>query len=586
MTTPPATAELRAATPAEALAAWARACGRRVTGPPETVPLQDALGRLTHAPVRALRSSPAYPAAAMDGIAVRAADVAGAPVELEAFTVVDTGDPLPAAYDTVVPREQVELDGGVARVMTAPERGRHVRAVGEDVAAGELLLPPGHRLGPFDLAVAAAAGHAELPVRRPATVSILPTGDELRPAGADLGEGELADTNSLMLDAQAREAGFRTLRSPILPDDPDRLAEAVERAAAESDLVLLVAGTSAGRHDLGPQVLRRCGSIVVRGVAMRPGHPAVLAVVAGTPVMGCPGYPVSAALAFDRLARPLLDPSDGDRPGTRARLAAPLTSGLGVREHVRVATGSVAGGRVAVALRRGASVLSALARADGIVTVPAEAEALPAGAAVRVEPLRAAAPDGLLIAGHPDPALDRLLVTYAEAGLTATFCEMAQADAVALVAGRGCHAAWVRDGADAGPVALLDVAEQTTGLAVLPGSPLGIRSIADLERTDVRAVGGPLAPAGAVRMRCDAAAIDAVARGYADCAHAGVHAARAAGLETLTTGSARVGVAFRRDVARRDPALAALLELLAGADLATALAAEGYTPAADPARAA
>jgi len=579
--------ELHAAPPAEALSAWVRACGERPPGAPEIVRLEDALGRVSHGPVRALRSSPAYPAAAMDGIAVRAADAAHAPAELAAFAIVDTGDALPAPYDTVLPHEEIELDGAVARVAAAPPRGNHVRAVGEDVAAGELLVPPGRRLGPFDLALAAAAGHGELTVRRPPTVTIIPTGDELRPAGTQLADGELADTNSIMLEAQAREAGFRTVRGEILPDDADRLAAAVEQAAAASDLVLLVAGTSAGRHDLAPEVLRRCGSIVVRGVAMRPGHPAVLAVVDGTPVMGCPGYPVSAALAFDRLARPLLERADAEQPTAGAVLAAPLTSKRGVRQHVRVATGRVDGRQVAVALRGGASVLSALAHADGIVTVPAPEERLPAGAAVRVEPLRGAAHDRLLIAGPPDRALDHLLIACAEAGVGATLCELpTPADALALVSSSGCHAAWVYDADGGGPLSVIEVAEREVGVAVADGNPLAIGGIADLARPDVRAAGGPSAPAGAVRMRSDDAAIDAVLRGHADCAHAGVHAARAAGLVTLPTGRIRVGLALRRDADPRDPALAALRDLLAAPELAAALATDGHDPASGPARAA
>jgi putative molybdopterin biosynthesis protein len=580
------TEELRAPPPAEALAAWARACGERSAGAPEIVRLEDALGRVSHGPVRALRSSPAYPAAAMDGIAARATDAAEAPADLTAFAVVDTGDPLPARYDTVVAREELELDGEVARVAAPPARGQHVRPVGEDVAAGELLFAPGHRLGPFDLALAAAGGHGELAVRRPPTVTILPTGDELRPAGTPLADGELADTNSIMLEAQAREAGFRTVRGAILPDDADRLAAAVEQAAASSDLVLLVAGTSAGRHDLAPDVLRRCGSIVARGVAMRPGHPAVLAVVDGTPVMGCPGYPVSAALAFDRLARPLLERRDDEQPAAPAVLGTAMTSKRGVLEHVRVATGRVDGRRVAVALRRGASVLSALARADGIVTVPAGVEGLPAGAEVRVEPLRGAAPDRLLIAGPPDRALDHLLVACAEAGLAATLCEMPAADALALATDRGCHAAWVYDTAAGGPLSVVDIAEREVGIAVAEGDQLGIGGLADLARPDVRAVGGPSAPEGAIPMRCDDAAIDAVVRGHADCAFAGVHASRTARLVVRPTGRVRLGLAIRHDARRREPALAALLELIAGAGFAAALAADGHVPARDPARAA
>jgi putative molybdopterin biosynthesis protein len=533
----------------------------------------------------------------MDGIAVRAADVALAgpetPVELAPadYTPVDTGDPLPPGRDAVVMRERVEYAGDVARVRAAAGRGRHVRPVGEDVAVGELLVAPGRRLGPVDLALAAAGGHDDLAVRPRPTVTILPTGDELRPAHWELRDGELADTNSIMLDAQAREAGCATRCLPILPDEPARLEAAVRRAARESDLVLVVAGTSAGRHDFAPDVLERCGRIVVRGVAMRPGHPAVLAVVDGTPVMGCPGYPVSAALAFDELARPLLDRIGGaaaaGRTSVSARLATAASSRRGASELLRVALGTVDGRRVAVPLRRGASALSGLAHADGLVTIPSDSDALPAGAPVEVHAPGMQPPTerDLLLAGLPDRALELVLLGCAQRGLTATLCELPPGEALALVAAGGCHAAWI-DGRHPLPAGLEDavarhpVAERDLGVVLAPGNPAAIASADDLGRDDVRAVAAPAAwataPEHVARVRSDDAAVAAVAGGHADAALAGTRAARAAGLETLPAGRARIALATRPRASRRDPALAALLELLADPELAATLRREGY----------
>jgi putative molybdopterin biosynthesis protein len=441
-------------TPEEALEAWAAACSAHTPGDPLTLPVEEALGLVTAAAVRALRPSPAFPAAAMDGIAVRAADLDGAPARLGAadFDVVDTGDPVPAGRDTVIMHERIELSEGFASVPQAPSRGDNVRAVGEDVAEGELLFAPGHRLEPVDVALAAAAGHAELEVLPAPLVAILPTGDEMRPAGEALAPGELADTNSIMLEAQARSAGCHTKRWPILPDDPARLEAAVRRAASECDLVLVIAGTSAGRHDYAPHVLATCGRIVANGVAMRPGHPAVLAVVGDTPVMGCPGYPVSAAVAFDELAQPMLRRMGGAPPEKRAqitaRMAAGVSSRAGARERLRVAVAVVEGELVAVPLRRGASVLSALSRADGLITVPVGRDSLEEGEEVVVEGLGRAEPtrSDLLVAGPLDAAIERLVLAGAARGLRVTHCEMSDDDALALVAARGCHAACVSDG--------------------------------------------------------------------------------------------------------------------------------------------
>jgi len=387
-----APAELHAPPPAEALAAWATACDGPRLLPVVRVIVEDALGRVTAEPVWARRSSPAFPAAAMDGIAVASQDTGAAreadPLRLAraTFDVVDTGDPLPAGRDAVIPGERLTFrdDGVLIDAPVAP--GTHVRGVGEDVATGELVLAPGRRLGAMDLALAAAAGHAELAVHRAPVVAILPTGDELRPATAELAVGELADTNSIMLEAQAREAGCRTDR-------------------------------------------------------------AVLAVVEGTPVMGCPGYPVSAALAFEDLAVPLLAAMSGAPAAEAPRLPAALGAGVaskgGAAERLRVAVGAVEGRRVAVPLRRGASVLSALARADGLVTAGPDRTALPAGAPVRVDVRRptAAGTPPLLVAGAPDHAVDLLLLACRAQGVAPAFCEMDPADALALVADGRCHAA-------------------------------------------------------------------------------------------------------------------------------------------------
>src|SRR5215211_5763980 len=311
---------------AEALAAWEETCA--AAGCPERVeavrlPLEQAVGRVTAEPVWARTSSPPFDAAAMDGIAVRASDTVGAgettPVRLDAgsFEIVDTGDPIPGDFDAVVMREDVqEVDGGVElRAAAAPYQ--HVRSIGEDVSAAELLLPTGHRLRPVDVAAAGAAGATELLVRRRPVVTVIPTGDEIRPVGSELGEGDLPDTNSVMLAAQAEQAGCEAHRFEVVPDVPEEIAAAVRAAAARSDLVIVIAGSSAGRDDHTAEVVAEVGTLAVHGVAVRPGHPVVLGVVHGdrppapdasrsadgsgdhprpTPVLGAPGYPVSAAL--------------------------------------------------------------------------------------------------------------------------------------------------------------------------------------------------------------------------------------------------------------------------------------------------
>lgn len=248
----------------------------------------------------------------MDGIAVCAADTVGpsetAPVTLADFDVVDTGDPMPEGRDVVVMREHVHWvgeAGDIAELAAAAPPYHHARSIGEDVAAGELLLPQGHRLRAVDVAAAAAAGVTDVVVRRRPVVAVLPTGDEIRPLGTEPGAGEIPDTNSLMLAGQAREHGCEALTLPIEPDDPEGIAAAVRAAAKRADLVVLIAGASAGRGDHTASVVAQVGTLAVHGVAVRPGHPVVLGTAGSTPVLGAPGYPVSAALTFEIFAVPL-----------------------------------------------------------------------------------------------------------------------------------------------------------------------------------------------------------------------------------------------------------------------------------------
>jgi molybdopterin molybdotransferase/putative molybdopterin biosynthesis protein len=286
---------------AEALAAWRAACA--TAGCPSRVDavrlgLREAVGRVTAEPVWATRSSPSFDAAGMDGIAVRAAETVGAsestPALLDpgAYVVLDTGDPMPEGFDAVVMREHVHYDEAErAELRGAVAPYHHVRSIGEDVSAAELLLPTGHRLRAVDVAAAAAAGATDVLVHRAPVVAVLPTGDEIRPVGTDPAPGVILDTNSLMLVAQAEAAGCAAWRSEILPDDPDAIAAAAREAASRADLVIVVAGSSAGRDDHTATIVERLGVLAVHGVAVRPGHPVVLGAVDATPVLGAPDDP-------------------------------------------------------------------------------------------------------------------------------------------------------------------------------------------------------------------------------------------------------------------------------------------------------
>jgi putative molybdopterin biosynthesis protein len=414
-------------------------------------------------------------------------------------------------------------DGVELRGAAAPYQ--HVRSIGEDVSAAELLLPAGHRLRPVDVAAAGAAGMTELSVRRAPVVAVIPTGDEIRPVGAELRAGELPDTNSLMLAAQAEQAGCQVRRHEIVPDEPARIVAAVKEAAAAADLVVVIAGSSAGRDDYTAEVVAEAGTLAVHGVAVKPGHPVVLGVVgegaepdarlgAGgrpTPILGAPGYPVSAALTFDIFAAPLLARLEGapppDWPRTRARLARKLASGMGTDDWVRVRLGRVGPGLVATPLPRGAGVLTSLVRADGLLVVPAGLEGHHAGEEVEVRLLRGVGEiDRTIVAtGSHDLVLDLAAsaLRAADPGIALASSNVGSLAGLAALRDGLCHVAgshlldpdtgeytlpWIDRLMPDRDLAVVRLTHREQGLIVAPGNPLGLEQIVDLARPGLRYV--------------------------------------------------------------------------------------------------
>ncbi len=598
----------------EALERWQ--ADRTAAGCPEQLEsirleLSEALGLATAEPIWATTSSPPFDAAAMDGIAVSAKTTIGAsetaPLRLTEveYAPVDTGDPLPDHFDAVVMREYLHFVAGGVELRAAVAPHTNVRSIGEDVVAGELLFPQGHRLRAVDLAAIAAGGATDVLVHRRPVVAILPTGDELKPIGVALAPGELRDTNSLMLAGQSSETGAEARRFPIVADDPDALAEAVLKASEEADLVLVLAGSSAGRGDYTASVLERVGTVSAHGVAVKPGHPVVLGVVSSTPAIGVPGYPVSAALTFDLIARPLLaelqQTSDRDRPHARAQLARKLPSTIGMEDWIRVRLGRVGGRLVAAPLSRAAGVLTSLTRADGLLCVPREKEGYDAGASVDVELLRPLTEieKTIVAVGSHDLVLDLLGARLRARDPEATLASANVGSLGGLVALREglCHVAgshlldpetgeytlpYVATALGLERAAVVRLAHRDQGLIVPPGNPLELTGIEDLGRSGVRYVNRQrgagtrvLLDAELARLGLDPSSIDgyereehthlnvaaAVAAGRADCGVGVLAAARAFGLDFVPVTSEPYDLVFLRE-RLDDPLTAPLLALL------------------------
>jgi len=390
----------------EAVAAWHAALdgvGALRKLPAESVFIGDANGRVTAAPVWARISVPHYHSSAMDGYAVRSAETAGAtltrPLRLkigEQAVYVDTGDPIPAGFDAVIPIEQAQkvgTDGSVGiEILASVPPWEDVRTMGEDIVATELVVPANHRLRPQDLGAITGSGHANVRVYRQPRIAILPTGTELVTPGSDLKPGDIIEFNSIVLGSMAEEWGAGVSRLPMIADDYDSIKSAVAAALADHDMVIVNAGSSAGSEDYTASIFEDLGEVIVHGIAIRPGHPVVLGHAQGKPVVGIPGFPVSAMITFELMVKPLLQHWEGQTIAPRLTVDANITrkvlSPMGQDEFVRVTVGRVGERVVATPLPRGAGVIMSMVRADGLVHIPRFSEGLNAGEAIAVDLMR------------------------------------------------------------------------------------------------------------------------------------------------------------------------------------------------------
>lgn len=482
----------------------------------ERVPVADALGRVTSEAVIAELSSPFYHSAAMDGYAVRYLGTFGAaetrpkrlPVPAQAVAV-DTGDPLPDGFDAVVMIEDVEkVSEAEIEILKPATPWQHVRLVGEDIVATELIIPENHMIRPADMAAMIASGHTTVAVRRRPVVAVVPTGTELVEPGSALKKGDIIDFNSTMLAAMASECGARAVRKNIVKDDAVLLGKTISDALGEADLVVINAGSSAGREDFTADVIRELGAVVVHGVNIKPGKPVILGIVQGKPVIGIPGYPVSAALTFNLFVKPLLyrllgtgTPAFG---ALSAKLSRQVASSLGQEEFIRVKLGRVDDSMIATPVTRGAGALMSLVRADGVIRVPASSEGIGAGHDVHVELLRPAqdVENTIVCIGSHDNALDvlgnhikrnypRFTLSSAHVGSMGGLLALKRGEAHLA----GTHlldeetgeynVSYVRKLLPGANIALVNLVYRTQGFIVPPGNPKGIRGFEDLTRGDV-----------------------------------------------------------------------------------------------------
>lgn len=372
----------------------------------EEIETQAALGRATSRAVYAQRDVPHYPSAAMDGIAVRSERTRQAssqtPLRLAQrsdFEYVDTGNPVPERFDAVIKIEDVrEIDAETVEITKPVSVGKHIRAVGEDFARGSQIVSANCRITPEVIAALLSTGNLRVWVKRRCNAIFIPTGSELVPPHQEPLVGQVVEANSQIVKGSIERWGGAVTVHPIVPNDSDCIRCAVKEALAQHDLILIGAGTSKGRVDLVPEIVKEFGEVLVHGVAYHPGHPVLLGIFPPSSVekgagvraiIGLPGYPVAAWLALHLFVRPLLeryyDGRERELFTVQAKLTKPIRSVGGYREFVRAQIERAADGSHLVhPLQGGASKLSTIVGAEWWIEISEGTESVPEGARVEV----------------------------------------------------------------------------------------------------------------------------------------------------------------------------------------------------------
>ena len=366
----------------------------------ETVALIDALDRVTVGAIVSPVDLPLFRNSQMDGFAVRAGEVATAPVALpiadtiaaaagtpaalEPGTAVRimTGAPVPEGADAVVPVEDTAVDGSTVTITRGRAVGEYVRERGSDLRAGDVLVPGGLRLASRHLAALAAAGITSVDVRARIRVAVVTTGAELVAPGESAGAGEIYDANAVALAAAIAASGAIVALAVRASDDVSAFPAVMREAAATSDLIVTSGGISMGDFEVVRQYLEPLGGAVTT-IAMQPGGPQATAVVHDVPVVSFPGNPVSTQISFEVFLAPLLREAAGlpAAPRDTRAVETPITSIAGKRQFLR---GRLTGSGVAVVAGPGSHLVAGLAASDVLIDIPENTTEIAEGATVEV----------------------------------------------------------------------------------------------------------------------------------------------------------------------------------------------------------
>lgn len=476
----------------------------------EIIPSALSFGRVTSGAVYAKICSPHYNASSMDGIAVYSKDTFGATerngviLTPEKYTPVDTGDPVPEGRDAVIMIEDVIFSPEGDATVYAPARPfMNVRQIGEDICMGDMLVPSFTEISPTLAGALLAGGNTEVEVIKRPVFGIIPTGDEIVSPTDNPKKGEIIEFNSTVFSSMLTSLGAESKIYPIVPDKKELITKALKEASEECDAVLILAGSSAGRDDYTKDIISSLGTVLVHGIAVKPGKPAVLGIIGDTPVTGLPGYPVSAIVIMNEIVKPLTDAyynrAKGKKKTVKAILGRKVVSSLKYEEFIRVTLGSVDGRLVAVPISGGAGVITSFTKADGILRVAQNLEGINAGDSVEVELLRDIdeIENALIVTGSHDPIIDEIadIMKRSGKGLCLTSTHVGSMGAINALRTKTAHlgACHLLDGETGiynesfiekyfpdGGVRLIKGVKRVQGLMVQKGNPLGIRDFSDI----------------------------------------------------------------------------------------------------------
>jgi putative molybdopterin biosynthesis protein len=487
----------------------------------EEIAIERSLGRVLAEPVFARFSAPSYHAAAMDGVAVRAEQTFGTTernprilrIGPEALWV-NTGQALPEGFNAVIMVEKLhQLDEETLEIRAPAFPWQHIRKVGEDIVATQLLLPQNHLIRAFDLGAMIAAGIYRVKVRQRPRVAIIPSGSELI-RHQDLKDhapvkGRIIEYNSYILAGLVKECQAEPIIYDIVPDVAEEIRKALTKAAeSDAHVILINAGSSAGSKDFTADIIAEMGEVLVHGVAMMPGKPTILGAIQNKPVAGNPGYTVSATLSFQQFVRPLLFQLQGLKAPAgqciQVRPSRNIASKLGMEEFLRVNIGQVDGRYIATPLPRAAGSITTLTRAEGILRIPAESEGVTAEEEVRVELLvpEEELANTLTVIGSHDITIDILADEIRRQGqnIRISSANVGSLGGILAVRNGLCHMAgthlldpetgeynipYIKKYLKGHKVRLFHLVMREQGLIVSKGNPKSIQGIKDLVREDI-----------------------------------------------------------------------------------------------------